>query len=56
MLVPDAELDPARLVAAAEPLLADQAAHDAMAAAAAGFGRPHAARDLAAPVAQVGGL
>ncbi|HUG83283.1 MAG TPA: glycosyltransferase, partial [Euzebya sp.] len=55
-LVADDQLDADSLVAAAQPLLQDQERHAAMVAGAASFGRPLAARDLAALVAQVGGL
>ncbi|MBW3602399.1 MAG: undecaprenyldiphospho-muramoylpentapeptide beta-N-acetylglucosaminyltransferase [Actinobacteria bacterium] len=48
--VPDSELDAARLVAEAEPLLLDADARARMAAAAADFGRPDAAAALAALV------
>lgn len=47
VLLPDAELTPRRLVAAAEPLLTDVAARTRMAAAARGLARPDAAEDVA---------
>lgn len=47
VLVPDAELDGARLVAEAEPLLADEAVRARMATAAGGLGRPDAADAVA---------
>jgi UDP-N-acetylglucosamine--N-acetylmuramyl-(pentapeptide) pyrophosphoryl-undecaprenol N-acetylglucosamine transferase len=47
LVVPDAELDAARLVEAVQPLLANAGALAEMARAARGFGRPDAARELA---------
>lgn len=47
VMVPDAELDGARLVAAVEPLLTDPARHGAVASAARAFGRPDAATNVA---------
>lgn len=51
-VVPDADLDGAALVAAAEPLLYDDARRLAMAAAARLFGRPDAAARVAALILQ----
>jgi UDP-N-acetylglucosamine--N-acetylmuramyl-(pentapeptide) pyrophosphoryl-undecaprenol N-acetylglucosamine transferase len=50
VLVPDAELDGARLVAEVDALLADPARLARMAAAAKAAARPHAAADIAALV------
>jgi UDP-N-acetylglucosamine--N-acetylmuramyl-(pentapeptide) pyrophosphoryl-undecaprenol N-acetylglucosamine transferase len=50
LVVPDAELTPARLRAEVDTLLADTERRRAMAAAAAALARPHAARDIAAEV------
>jgi UDP-N-acetylglucosamine--N-acetylmuramyl-(pentapeptide) pyrophosphoryl-undecaprenol N-acetylglucosamine transferase len=47
LMVPDDELDGARLVAAVEPLLTDPDRHGAVAAAARAFGRPDAAANVA---------
>jgi UDP-N-acetylglucosamine--N-acetylmuramyl-(pentapeptide) pyrophosphoryl-undecaprenol N-acetylglucosamine transferase len=47
VMVPDDELDGARLVAAVEPLLTDPDRHGAVAAAARAFGRPDAAANVA---------
>jgi len=55
VLVPDGELDGARLDATVCPLLADPARLDAMAAAARGVARPDAARHLADLVEEVAG-
>ncbi|MBW3602711.1 MAG: undecaprenyldiphospho-muramoylpentapeptide beta-N-acetylglucosaminyltransferase [Actinobacteria bacterium] len=46
-VVPDADLDAGALVAAAQPLLTDEAARGAMAACSRAFGRPDAARRVA---------
>jgi len=54
-VVPDRDLDGAALVAAAEPLLYDDAAHSAMAAAARRFGHPDAAARVAAMILQAAG-
>ena len=51
--VPDEQLDAARLVAEAEPLLLDDTRRRSVAAAAADFGRPEAAADVAALVLDV---
>jgi UDP-N-acetylglucosamine--N-acetylmuramyl-(pentapeptide) pyrophosphoryl-undecaprenol N-acetylglucosamine transferase len=57
VLVPDAECTGARLAAVLEPLLADPARLETMAAAARTLARPHAAEDLAGLVeAAVAGL
>jgi undecaprenyldiphospho-muramoylpentapeptide beta-N-acetylglucosaminyltransferase len=55
VLVPDAECTGARLAAELEPLLADPARLEAMAAAARTLARPRAADDLAALVEEVTG-
>jgi UDP-N-acetylglucosamine--N-acetylmuramyl-(pentapeptide) pyrophosphoryl-undecaprenol N-acetylglucosamine transferase len=47
IVIPDDELDGARLVAAAEPLLLDADRHAAVARASRAFGRPDAARNVA---------
>ncbi|WP_370326258.1 glycosyltransferase [Euzebya sp.] len=53
VVVPDADLDAAALVRAAEPLLLDDDRHLAMREGSASFGRPDAARALAALVLEV---
>ncbi len=53
VVVPDADLDAAALVRAAEPLLLDVDRHLAMREGSASFGRPDAARALAALVLEV---
>jgi len=55
VLIPDAELDAARLVAAAEPLLQDPETLGRMAKAAAALGNPDAADALARVVLEQGG-
>jgi UDP-N-acetylglucosamine--N-acetylmuramyl-(pentapeptide) pyrophosphoryl-undecaprenol N-acetylglucosamine transferase len=50
VVVADADLDAAALVAAAEPILTDAARHAELVGGSASFGRPHAAADLAALV------
>ncbi len=55
VLLPDAELTPARLRAEVDALLGDTGRLSAMGRAAAGFARPHAARDVAREVLAAAG-
>jgi len=50
VVIPDAQLTPARLRAAVDAIATDPARHDAMAAAARGLARPDAASDIAGEV------